>query len=70
MALGFYQIYLGSTQHTKLREQIKNTSPGSMDKTIATPIHKSFSVEKKFCRYCGKGNKGDAVYCEYCGKAF
>jgi len=26
------------------------------------------SVEKKFCRYCGAENKGDAVFCGRCGK--
>lgn len=31
----------------------------------ATP---TVSVEKKFCRYCGAENKGDAVFCGRCGK--
>jgi len=70
MAIGFYQIYFGSTQLTKLHEQTKNTSTSGMKKIAAAPIQQSFDAEKKFCRYCGKGNKGDAVYCEYCGKTF
>jgi ribosomal protein L40E len=26
------------------------------------------SVPSKFCRFCGTGNKGDAVFCERCGR--
>jgi len=25
-------------------------------------------AEAKFCRYCGEGNRTDAVFCERCGK--
>jgi len=53
-AIGFFSIKTPTTQ-----------SPAATPPPSPTvPV----SVEKKYCRYCGTGNKSDAIFCEKCGK--